>query len=63
MSILSWLGIKQRFMRRSALDEFEEFVKEEKARLSHADTEFDEEQFDKAVDLVKRRLQKRGQQS
>ncbi|TNF97766.1 MAG: hypothetical protein EP297_09830 [Gammaproteobacteria bacterium] len=63
MSILSWLGFKERFKRRSALDEFEEFIKEEKSRLSHADTELNEEQFDKAVDLVKRRLEKRGHKS
>ena len=47
-------------MRRSAVDEFKEFVKEEKTRKSSADTEFDEEQFDKAVDLILRRLEKRG---
>jgi hypothetical protein len=60
MSILSWLGVKQRFMRRSSLDEFKEFIKEEKTRKSSADSEFNEEQFDKAVDLVLRRLEKRG---
>lgn len=60
MSILSWLGVKQRFMRRSAIDEFEEFIKEEKGRLKSADTDFDEKQFSKAVDLVTRRLKKRG---
>ena len=60
MSILSWLGIKQRFMRRSAVDEFDDFVKEERSRLKNADTAFDEKQFDKAVDLVKRRLKQRG---
>jgi hypothetical protein len=60
MSILSWLGVKQRFMRRSALDEFKEFVKEEKTRKSSTDSEFNEEQFDKAVDLIVRRLEKRG---
>ena len=60
MSILSWLGVKQRFMRRSAIDEFEEFIKEERSRLKSADTDFDEAQFDKAVDLVGRRLKKKG---
>ncbi|MCW8963890.1 MAG: hypothetical protein OQL16_08845 [Gammaproteobacteria bacterium] len=60
MSILSWLGVKQRFMRRSALDEFNDFIKEEKTRKSSADSEFNAEQFDKAVDLVLRRLEKRG---
>jgi len=60
MSILSWLGVKQRFMRRSALDEFNDFIKEEKTRKSSADNEFNEAQFDKAVDLVLRRLEKRG---
>ena len=52
MSILSWLGVKQRFMRRSALDEFKEFIKEERTRKSSADHEFNEEQFDKAVELA-----------
>lgn len=60
MSILSWLGVKQKFMRRSALDEFKDFIKEEKTRKRSADSDFDEEQFDKAVDLVIRRLEKRG---
>lgn len=60
MSILSWLGIKQRFMRRSAIDEFEDFVKEERNRRRSADVDFDEAQFDKAVDLVTRRLKKKG---
>ncbi len=60
MSILSWLGVKQRFMRRSAVDEFEEFIKEERSRLKSADTDFNETQFDKAVDLVSRRLKKKG---
>ena len=63
MSILSWLGVKQRFMRRSALDEFKEYAKEEKTRKRSADSEFNEEQFDKAVDLVVRRLEKRGHSS
>ena len=62
MSILSWLGVKQRFMRRSAIDEFEEFIKEEKNRLKSADAEFNEKQFGKAVDLVIRRLKKKGPQ-
>lgn len=60
MSILSWLGIKQRFLRRSAIDEFNDFTKEEKARKNSTDNEFNEAQFDKAVDLVLRRLKKRG---
>jgi len=60
MSILSWLGVKQRFMRRSAIDEFEEFIKEEKNRLKSADSDFDEPQFSKAVDLITRRLKKKG---
>lgn len=59
MSILSWLGVKQRFMRRSAIDEFEEFIKQERSRLKSADTDFNEAQFDKAVDLVCRRLKKK----
>lgn len=62
MSILSWLGVKQRFMRRSAIDEFQEFVKEEKARRKNTDTKFDGKQFDNAVELVMRRLKKRGRQ-
>ena len=61
MSILSWLGVKHRFMRRSAIDEFQEFVKEEKARQKNADTKFDEKSFNDAVDLVTRRLKKKGQ--
>ena len=60
MSILSWLGIKQRFLRRSAIDEFNDFTQEEKARKNSTDNEFDEAQFDKAVNLVLRRLKKRG---
>lgn len=60
MSILSWLGIRQRFMRRSALDELNEFVREERARRRGTDGDFDEEQFDRAVELVRERLQKRG---
>jgi hypothetical protein len=63
MSILSWLGIKQRFMRRSAIDEFDEFIKQEKGRLKNADTEFNEKQYDKAVELVMRRLKRKGAQS
>ncbi len=60
MSILSWLGIRQRFMRRSALDEFNEFIKEEKTLQRGTDNHFDEQQFDKAVDLIRDRLKKRG---
>ena len=63
MSILSWLGIKQRFMRRSALDEFNDFIKEERTRQRSADSDFNEDQFNKAVDLVHRRLEKRGHKS
>ena len=63
MSILSWLGVKQRFMRRSALDEFKDFIKEEKTRKKSTDSEFNEEQFDKAVDLVLRRLENRSHHS
>ena len=62
MSILSWLGVKNRFMRRTALDEFQEFVKEEKSRQKSTDTQFDEKTFNAAVDLVMRRLKKKGHQ-
>lgn len=56
MSILSWLGFRQRFMRRSAVDEFDAFVREERARRRGADGHFDEVQFDRAVDVVRRHL-------
>ncbi len=59
MSILSWLGIRQRFMRRGALDEFNRFVREEKVRQRGTDGYFDEGQFDRAAELVRERLQKR----
>ena len=62
MSILSWLGVKQRFMRRSATDEFEEFIKEERNRLKSTDAEFNEKRFNQAVDLITRRLKKKGHQ-
>lgn len=60
MSILSWLGIKQRFKRRSARDEFNDFIKEERSRQKSADNDFNQEQFDKAVALIHQRLEKRG---
>ena len=59
MSILSWLKSKKQFMRRSAIDEFREFTQKEADRLRTSDSEFDEAQYQQAVDLVVKKLQRK----
>ncbi len=56
MAILSWLTSKQRFTRKSAIDEFQEFAKAEEKRQSSSDSEFDKDTFQQAVQLVKQKL-------
>jgi hypothetical protein len=41
MAVLSWLKSKQRFTRKSAIDEFREFAQAEKKRLRSSDSDFD----------------------
>ena len=56
MAILSWLKSKQRFTRKSSIDEFQEFVKAEEKRLRSSDSHFDEDVFQQAVKLVLHKL-------
>jgi hypothetical protein len=56
MAILSWLTSKQRFTRKSAVDEFQEFAKAEEKRQHSSDSEFDKDTFQQAVQLVKQKL-------
>jgi len=56
MAILSWLTSKQRFTRKSAVDEFQEFAKAEEKRQRSSDSDFDKDTFQQAVQLVKQKL-------
>lgn len=56
MAVLSWLKSKQRFTRKSAIDEFREFAKAEKKRLRSSDSDFDKDIFQQAVKLVMQKL-------
>ncbi len=60
MAILSWLKSKKRLMRRSAIDEFKEYTREEADRLHNSDGEFDDTLYWQAVDLVLRKLESRN---
>jgi hypothetical protein len=57
MAILSWLKSKQRFTRKSSLDEFQEFAKAEEKRQRSSDSYFDEDVFQQAVELVRHKLE------
>ncbi|NOY67288.1 MAG: hypothetical protein GXP13_07750 [Gammaproteobacteria bacterium] len=57
MAVLSWLKSKQRFTRKSAVDEFREFAKAEEKRLRSSGTEFDTDEFQQAVKLVLHKLE------
>ena len=57
MAILSWLKSKQRFTRKSSIDEFQEFAKAEEKRLRSSDSHFDEDVFQQAVKLVMHKLE------
>jgi hypothetical protein len=59
MSILSWLKSKKQFMSRSAIDEFREFTRKEADQLRTSDNKFDEAQYQQAVNLVVRKLQRK----
>ena len=56
MAILSWLKSTQHFTRRSAVDEFKEFAREEKDRRQNSGSDFNAEDNDQAVDLVLHKL-------
>jgi len=56
MAILSWLKSKQRFTRKSAIDEFQEFAKAEEKRLRSSGKEFDKDIYQQAVKLVMHKL-------
>ncbi len=57
MAILSWLKSKQRFTRKSAIDEFQEFAKAEEKRLRSSDSDFDKDIYQQAVKLVMHKLE------
>jgi hypothetical protein len=57
MAILSWLKSKQRFTRKSAIDEFQEFAREEEKRLRSMDSDFDKDIFEQAVKLILHKLE------
>lgn len=57
MAILSWLKSKQRFTRKSAIDEFQEFAKAEEKRLRSSDSDFDQDIYQQAVKLVMQKLE------
>lgn len=57
MAILSWLKSKQRFTRKSAVDEFQEFAKNEEKRLRSSDTDFNQDIYQKAVKLILHKLE------
>jgi len=57
MAILSWLKTKQRFTRKSAIDEFQEFAKTEEKRMRSSDGDFDQDVFKRAVKLVMHKLE------
>lgn len=61
MSILSWLRVKQRFTRASALEAFDDFVGREAKRRRAADDDFNEDRFVQAVAAARQRL--RGAQT
>ena len=57
MAILSWLKSKQRFTRKSAIDEFQEFAKTEEKRLRSSDSAFNQDIYQKAVKLILHKLE------
>ena len=57
MAVLSWLKSKQRFTRKSVIDEFKEFSKSERKRLRSSGSEFDKDIFDQAANLVLHKLE------
>jgi len=57
MAILSWLKSKQRFTRKSAIDEFQEFAKTEEKRLRSSDSGFNQDIYQKAVKLILHKLE------
>ena len=57
MAILSWLKSKQRFTRKSAIDEFQEFASAEEKRLRSTDVAFDQDIFQQAVRLILHKLE------
>ena len=57
MAILAWLKSKQRFTRKSSIDDFQEFAKAEEKRLRSSDSDFDEDVFQQAVKLVLQKLE------
>ena len=62
MAILSWLTSKQRFTRKSAVDEFQEFARAEEKRQRSSDSDFDKDTFQEAVQLVKQKLSPSGKE-
>lgn len=60
MAILSWLTSKQRFSRKSAIDEFKEFAHSEEKRQRSSDSDFDKDTFQQAVQLVMQKLSPSG---
>lgn len=57
MAILSWIKSKQRFTRKSSIDEFQEYAKAEGKRQRSSDSHFDEDVFQQAVKLVLQKLE------
>ena len=57
MAVLSWLKSKQRFTRKSVIDEFREFAKAEKKRMRSSGSEFDKDIFEQATKLVLHKLE------
>lgn len=57
MAILSWLKSKQRFTRKSAVDEFQEYAKIEEKRLRSSDSDFNQDIYQQAVKLILHKLE------